>query len=156
MDKWIFLMLIRSLGTCKVPGPSSDGQIWNKQQMVRIDEEATILSGAGVMINHSWLQSQQSSGGKPEPNSARYNQICCELMYVAAQTLRTSPSRKMKPTETFACPWISRPKVEFINISTRTVGHMTSCQVRGLLTTLKRQPTRSAVLFSLAFFCHLI
>lgn len=67
-------------------------------------EEETILSGAGFIINHSLLQSEESSGGKAEPNSAHYTEISWELMYVDVQTLRTSPSRKMKPTETFARP----------------------------------------------------
>lgn len=58
VDKWIFLTRIWSFQTHKVPGPNSDGRIWNEQQMAGIDEERkmTKLSGAGeaVIINHAF------------------------------------------------------------------------------------------------------
>lgn len=58
VDKWIFLTQIWSFQTCEVPGPNSDGRIWNEQQMAGIDEERkmTKLSRAGeaVIINHAF------------------------------------------------------------------------------------------------------
>lgn len=114
-------------------------------------KEMTIPSRAGVIINRSFLRSEESSRGKLEPNSAHYSQISRELMYVP-QTLWTSPSRKMKMTETFACPWILKPKVEFINICMRTVGHMTSCQVKGLVSSQPQRENKQSLPFPSARF----
>lgn len=182
VDKWIFLTLIWSFQTCEVPGPNSDGRIWNEQQMARIDEERkmTKLSGAGeaIIINHAFhFRGERSSKTRANICSlqrlTKSNVLIRMHIHMYFKIWRDAiifpKANNLKLLLNFILFILIKSKSAQINLSSKRRGVMTICYIKDLIYSFSSavpfSSTESSASFtakccvlilSLLFFCFFL
>lgn len=166
VDKWIFLTLIWSFQTCEVPGPNSDGRIWNEQQMAGIDEERkmTKLSRAGeaVIINHAFdFRGERSSKTRANICSlhtlTRSNALIRMYAHVYFKTwLQSVPKNLFWICLFFILFILIKAKSARINILPKHMGASAACFIKDLIQSLcaavPLSPIETSASYSLCCF----